>query len=795
MRSEYPLPVTRATIPRAETELGWQKEHAECLPVLTRPPAGAGKLRGSVSDSKRRVVPAFLQNAGETGRLIAAHDWSASLGSVHAWPESLRTAVGLLLRSPVPIVLLWGEDGIMIYNDAYSVFAGGRHPQLLGGKVREGWAEVAEFNDNVMRVGLAGRTLTYKDQQLTLQRSGQPEPVWMDLYYSPVLGEDGRPAGVIAIVVETTERVRAEAALRENERRLRFLDELARATTISGDADELLATTTRMVGEHLGLSNCAYADMDEDEDGFTIRGNWAAPGSPSIVGHYSLADFGVLAVRNLRSGLPLIVNDNLSELAPEEAATFQAIGITATICMPLIKEGRLTALMAIHDKVPHYWSADELALIREVTERSWAHIERVRAEAELRVNAEALAALNATLEERVGERTGELMRAEEALRQAQKMEAVGQLTGGLAHDFNNLLTGIGGSLEMVQTRAAQGRIEDIGRYLTAAGGAVKRAAALTHRLLAFSRRQTLDPKPTDVNRLVADMEELIRRSVGPLIHIEVVRAGGLWSTLVDTNQLENTLLNLCINARDAMPDGGRITIETANVWLDEREASRRDLPRGQYISLCVTDTGTGMTPEVIARAFDPFFTTKPIGEGTGLGLSMVYGFARQSGGQVRIYSELGQGTTVCLYLPRNTSDPEPEAAMPPAIQPEPNGGGSVVLVVDDEPTIRMLLSEVLQEFGYVSLEAADGPAGLKLLESGTKIDLLITDVGLPGGINGRQMADAARVRRPNLKVLFITGYAENAVLGNGLLEADMHLITKPFTMEAIAERIRQVMKA
>jgi PAS domain S-box-containing protein len=383
---------------------------------------------------------------------------------------------------------------------------------------------------------------------------------------------------------------------------------------------------------------------------------------------------------------------------------------------------------------------------------------------------------------------------EEQLRQSQKMEAVGQLTGGLAHDFNNLLTGIGGSLEMIQVRMAQGRTAEVDRYLMAAQGAVKRAAGLTHRLLAFSRRQTLDPKPTNANRLLRDLEELLRRTVGPSVQVEVVEASGLWPTLVDPNQLENAVLNLCINARDAMPDGGRLTIETANKWLDERAARRHDLPVGQYVSICVTDTGTGMTPEVIAKAFDPFFTTKPIGEGTGLGLSMIYGFTRQSGGQVRIYSELGQGTTMCLYLPRYTGDASGEEDTDQPTKLEPQGEGEVVLVVDDDPTIRMLVAEVLGEAGYAVLEAADGPSGLKVLGSNARIDLLITDVGLPGGLNGRQVADAARVSRPRLKVLFITGYAENAVVGQGRLEAGMFVMTKPFPMEKLANRIRDILE-
>ncbi|WP_430913802.1 PAS domain-containing protein [Methylobacterium sp. sgz302541] len=409
-----------------------------------------------------------------------------------------------------------------------------------------------------------------------------------------------------------------------------------------------------------------------------------------------------------------------------------------------------------------------------------------------RRQAAELERLNETLEDEVAERTRDLMRTEEALRQSQKMEAVGQLTGGIAHDFNNLLTGITGSLELLSARIAQGRLNDVERYVTAAQGAARRAAALTHRLLAFSRRQTLDPKPTNVNALVAGMEELVRRTVGPGIAIEVVAAGGLWATLVDPNQLENALLNLCINARDAMPEGGRLTIETANRWLDIRAAQERDVPAGQYISICVSDTGTGMAPDVAAKAFDPFFTTKPLGLGTGLGLSMIYGFTRQSGGQTRIYSEPGDGTMVCMYLPRHYGEVDEGEALPEFADAPRAGEGETVLIVDDEPTVRMLVTEVLEELGYAAIEAGDGASGLKVLQSDVRIDLLVTDVGLPGGMNGRQMADAARLSRPGLKVLFITGYAENAVVGNGHLEPGMHVMTKPFAMEALASRIKDL---
>jgi PAS domain S-box-containing protein len=402
--------------------------------------------------------------------------------------------------------------------------------------------------------------------------------------------------------------------------------------------------------------------------------------------------------------------------------------------------------------------------------------------------------LNTNVYYAVGRDISEELRREEMLRQAQKMEAVGQLTGGLAHDFNNLLAGISGSLELINTRLAQGRVAEVEKYATAAQGAAARAAALTHRLLAFSRRQTLAPKPTDVKQLVSGMEDLIARTIGANIELAAVNAVGLWPSLIDPSQLESAILNLCINARDAMPDGGKITIETANRWFDTRTAKERGVEPGQYISLCVSDTGTGMPPEVMAKAFDPFFTTKPIGVGTGLGLSMIYGFAKQSGGAVSIYSELEQGTMVCIYLPRHWGDANDEK-LPLELLAAPRGDGETVLVVDDEPTVRMLVIEVLSDLGYNALEAEDGAAGLKVLHSSTRVDLLVTDVGLPGGLNGRQVADAARAVRPGLKVLFITGYAENAVLSHGHLAPGMHVMTKPFAMDALATRIRDLIEA
>ena len=419
-----------------------------------------------------------------------------------------------------------------------------------------------------------------------------------------------------------------------------------------------------------------------------------------------------------------------------------------------------------------------LAVSRDITEQK-------RIEGELRE-------LNDTLERRIEERTRELRASEDQLRQSQKLEAIGQLTGGVAHDFNNLLTGISGSLEILQTRLARGQFTDADRFISAAQGASKRAAALTHRLLAFSRRQTLDPKLTNANRLIEGMEDLVRRTVGPSIEVKTVLAEDLWMTLCDASQLENSVLNLCINARDAMPDGGKLTIKTANTSLAGRAAREQDMASGQYVMVCVTDTGTGMTPDVIERAFDPFYTTKPMGQGTGLGLSMTYGFAKQSGGQVQICSKVGRGTTMCIFLPRHSGEEDAESRPAQLTEAPRAQAGETVLIIDDDEAVRMLVTEVLLELGYGAIEAADGISGLNMLQSNARIDLLITDVGLPGGINGRQIADAARVRRPDLKVLFITGYAENAVVRDGYLEAGMQIMIKPFTMEALATRIQDI---
>jgi PAS domain S-box-containing protein len=377
--------------------------------------------------------------------------------------------------------------------------------------------------------------------------------------------------------------------------------------------------------------------------------------------------------------------------------------------------------------------------------------------------------------------------AEDQLRQSQKMEAVGQLTGGLAHDLNNLLAGITGSLELIERRLARGQADEVHKYLTAALAECGRAAGLTHRMLAFSRRQTLEPKVTDVNRLIAGMSDLVHRTIGPSITFEVVPAPDLWTALIDQNQLETALLNLCINARDAMPDGGRLTLESANQTIDGLASARYDLAPGDYVALRVIDSGSGMPADVVARAFDPFFTTKPLGQGTGLGLSMVYGFARQSGGQVQIRSEPGVGTEVCLLLPRHAGSAVIDD-LAPALRLV-SGRGETVLLVDDEPIVRMMLVEMMQELGFVVMEAGSAAEAIVVLRSRKRVDILVSDVGLPGGMNGRQLADEARELRPELPVLLITGYAEGAMLKGEQLQSKVKVLAKPFEMKTLVARM------
>lgn len=906
-------------------------------------------------------------------------------------------------------------------------------PAALGAGVLDVWPEARDFNERVIQAGIAGESLSFHAQELELWRYGRPEQVWMDLEYLPIRDHDGQPIGSLAIVMDITTRVSAERRLERSKELYRFLDELGQAVASLHDADDVLRVTTCMVGAHLGLSNCAYADMDADEDGFTIRGDWHAPDSPSIVGRYRLADFGKLAVERLSAGEPLIINNAPAELAPDEAKTFQDIGIAATICMPLKKNGRLRALMAIHHAAPHAWSEDELSLIRQVTERSWAHVERVGAEANLRASEEqlrlaidaaeiglwdvdevnntlfwpprvkamfgvspdvptsmedfyggihpedapavtaayaaaadparravydveyrtvgkedgiirwiaakgrgvfsdgrclrvigtaiditerkkteqALRDLNRTLERRVAEGVAErklladvventtaiifvadqdyrwlavnkaaaeafeavygivptvgasmldaldhvpeerehlhrvweralggeefslqetfgdpdrerrcyqlnfnvlrdpsgrqigacqishdvteriaeqrrLEEAEDQLRQAQKVEALGQLTGGVAHDFNNLLTPIIGSLDLLVRR---GIGNDRERQLI--GGALhsaERARTLVQRLLAFARRQPLQPTAIDVRALVTGMGDLVASTTGPQVKVVIEAAEDLPAARADYNQVEMALLNLAVNARDAMPEGGTIRITAAPRALGEDAEEPGELKPGHYVMISVADTGIGMDADTLARAIEPFFSTKGVGKGTGLGLSMVHGLARQLGGGIRIFSQPGVGTNVELWLPAAAEAAHPH--LTGGEEPAPRGARrDKALLVDDEDAVRTATAHMLEEAGFTVIEAASGEAALMILREQPDVAVLVTDHLMPG-MDGTQLARRARLVRADLPCLIISGYAD--VDG---IAPDLPRLAKPFRAKELLDVVNAVLSA
>ena len=579
----------------------------------------------------------------------------------------------------------------------------------------------------------------------------------------------------------------------------------------SDDLDEILTEACRLVGEALGTDLAKVVELQED--GHTLLVRAGVGWKPGVVGKVTIqADDDTSEGLALKTGEPMISPDIGKEtrFRYPPFLTENSVRAVANVIIIGGKDRPPFGILQVDSREPRQFTDEDTVFLRSYANLVAAAVDRMRIIGEVRDGEERLRRSYEALEERVAERTRELVEANEklhteaaereriehVLRQSYKMEAVGQLTGGLAHDFNNLLAGISGSLEVIRMRLAQGRTAEVSRYVETALSSVSRAAALTHRLLAFSRRQTLDPRPISVDGLVNTMTDLFRRTVGPAIQIETRLAGDLWPALCDPNQLENALLNLVINARDAMPNGGHLLIETANVILDNHRAASsdvplRNVPAGEYVALSVTDTGTGMSQTTMARAFDPFFTTKPLGQGTGLGLSMVYGFVQQSGGHIHLRSEVGKGTTITIYFPRHFGavDGEAKVDAAPGLSPK---GSAVVLVVEDELPIRMVIADVLSDLGYTVLEAGDSRSGLKILETGTRIDLLITDVGLPEGMNGRQLADAARQQRPDLKVLFITGYAEGAAVGNGLVEQGMQVMTKPFALDALAARIQGI---
>jgi signal transduction histidine kinase len=683
-------------------------------------------------------------------RRIRAYDWrQTELGPIEHWSASLRSAVQVLLASPLPMVMLWGRQGFMIYNDAYAEVAGGRHPYLLGCAVELGWPEVAEFNRHVLDVCLAGGTLSYRNKELVLLRDGKPEDVWMDLFYSPVPDDDQTPAGVLAIVVETTELVLSERARQAAERSYRAVNERIQlalsagpllgsfvwdiqADTLSGDErfartfDYPPDTPLEALPIEIARQRVHPDDLDEVKQRIELTLRTGASFN---------AEYRVRRPED----------DDLWVQASGQCE-FDALG------KPLRFPGVLI----------------------DINERKTAEASLLR--------------FTRDLEQRVADEVQARLAAEELLRQSQKLEAIGGLTGGIAHDFNNLLQVIAGNLHLLARHEPDNA--NVQRRISASIEAVERGAKLSSQLLAFARRQPLSPAVYNPRRIYDDLEELLQRALGETIRIEVTLPDEPWCIHVDRNQLENALLNLAINARDAMGGEGTIRIAGENIMLDEASCAGKGIPAGDYVRLSVIDSGAGMSPEILNQVFEPFFTTKTDGQGTGLGLSMVFGFVKQSGGHIEIASDLGKGTRAQMYFPRSY---QPEAGeQTHDYTPQP-GRHETILVVEDNDAVRSASVELLEQSGYRTLTAANADAAMKLLLEGAKIDLIFTDVVMPGLIKSSDLAAWAKVQTPPVPVLFTSGNTKDIISRNHQLSPDTHLLSKPYGPDALTRMVRSVL--
>ncbi|KJZ66745.1 histidine kinase [Pseudomonas fluorescens] len=681
---------------------------------------------------------------------IRAFDWSVTeLGNMDTWPRSLCSAVQLMLASPLPMVMLWGRPGYMIYNDAYSKFAGGRHPYLLGSPVELGWPEVAEFNRHVVDTCLAGGTLSYRNKVLELLRDGVPEDVWLDLYYSPVADDDGKPAGVMAMVVETTEHVISErrrqaaedAYHADNERVRLALNAGALLGSFVWDIkDNVLSGDERFARTFSYPPEQNLADLPMDVAGARIH-----PDDLSWVQEQ--------IKQSVETGEPF--NAEYRVLRPDGSYLW----VLASGGCEFNEQGEPFRFPGV---------------LIDIHERKTAE--------------ESLLKFTRNLEQRVADEVEARLAAEEQLRQSQKLEAIGGLTGGVAHDFNNLLQVIAGNLHLLARHEPDNA--NVQRRVSASIAAVERGAKLSSQLLAFARRQPLSPAVCDLRQVFDGVGELLQRALGETIQINVTAAEALWYIYVDRNQLENAILNLAINARDAMKGEGTIDLSAENVALDRKFCAGKGIVPGDYVCVAVADKGVGMPPQVLAQAFEPFFTTKADGQGTGLGLSMVFGFVKQSDGHIEMSSVVGQGTRVQLYFPRSL---RPMLNETTHHDPQQRGGHETILVVEDNEAVRSSAVELLSEEGYQVLTAANGDAAMQMLLDGAVVELIFTDVVMPGLIKSSDLAAWAKVQTPPVAVLFTSGHTRDMISRNHQLSPDTYLLSKPYGPEALTQMVRTVL--
>lgn len=681
---------------------------------------------------------------------IRAFDWSPTeLGKMDTWPASLCSAVQLMLASPLPMVMLWGRPGYMIYNDAYSKFAGGRHPYLLGSPVELGWPEVAEFNRHVVDTCLAGGTLSYRNKELVLLRDGIPEDVWLDLYYSPVADDEGKPAGVMAMVVETTDHVISERRRRAAEDAYRADNERVRLALNAG----------ALLGSFVW-----------DIKGNVLSGDERFARTFSYPAEQNLADLPTDVAQaqihpDDRSWLEEQVNRSVATGEPFNAeyrvlrADGNYLWVQASGCCEFNEQGEPFRFPGV---------------LIDIHERKTAE--------------ESLLRFTRNLEQRVADEVEARLTAEEQLRQSQKLEAIGGLTGGVAHDFNNLLQVIAGNLHLLARHEPENA--NVQRRVNASIAAVERGAKLSSQLLAFARRQPLSPAVCDPRQIFDGLAELLQRALGETIQISVTAPADAWHLHVDRNQLENAILNLAINARDAMQGEGTIELGAANVALDARFCAGKGIVPGDFVCVAVADSGVGMSAEVLGHAFEPFFTTKADGQGTGLGLSMVFGFVKQSGGHIEMSSVPGQGTRVQLYFPRSLRPLPSESTLHDPLQP---GGNETVLVVEDNEAVRSAAVELLREEGYQVLTAGNGDTAMQMLLEGVAVDLIFTDVVMPGLIKSSDLAAWAKVQTPPVPILFTSGHTRDIISRNHQLSPDTHLLSKPYGPEALTQMVRAVL--
>ncbi|WP_174362877.1 PAS domain-containing protein [uncultured Caballeronia sp.] len=794
--------------------------------------------------------PDFLQGGGEVGELMRSYRWEDTPhGTPQTWPQALRLTVGMCINSPLLSTVLWGPQLCMFYNDAYSASLADRHPAALGKPVAEvwdaAWDVVAPDFHQAMKDGTGFEN---SKVQLRFVRNGVLETTYWDFSATPIRDESGAIVGLYNVGIETTAQVRLTETLEqrmlertaERDRLWELTDDLLVSADYEGRIHRASNAWSRLLGyTEEELRSRPYSGfMHPDDVGATMDAvlEMRASGRPVHFQNRLIASDGTprwiawkLAPepnneRMIGTGRD-VTEEREREIALRDSMDFARLALSAVSGVGAWTYEVASDQFFCDEAISEVYGIDAIQAAKGIRRELFlanVHPDDLKAlgatmsggllrsgdlELEYRINhpdgsVRSVLSRGHTYFDLEGvpvRRTGigidmtQQRLLEQQLRQSQKMEAVGQLTGGLAHDFNNMLQGILGPLELIQRLVSMRRTDGLERYCSMAMSSAQKAAALTHRLLAFSRRQPLDPIPVDANELVASLADLLRRTTGEMVDIVLKLDGTPCKTVCDANQLESALLNLSINARDAMPNGGTLTISTSHESIDEPHAAQRELKPGRFICIAVTDSGEGMPPDVVRQAFEPFFTTKPLGQGTGLGLSMVYGFAGQSGGFASISSQLGQGTTIRLYLPETDRKDSPDHA-PVTLAQLHESSGETILVVEDESDVRRLLVEVFSDAGYTVLQAADGPSGLEILRSPVRIDLLVSDVGLPR-INGRQMADAAKLLRPHLRILFMTGYAEMAVAPGGFLGEGMQMITKPFSIEAIVNRVQGLLGA